>query len=66
MEQIRVKIKFFEFIEKLWSQIFTHCLGSIVKVYIICNISAKVSYLKKDWILKYWSKCSEPIELENF
>ena len=54
---------FFEFIGK-----FSYCfwLWSIMKVYIICCILAKISYLAKIWFLRYRPKCSWPIRLQDF
>ena len=58
------KIGFFEFIGK-----FSHyfCLiWSIKKAYIICCIVAQILYFGKIWFLRYWSKCSQPIRLQDF
>ena len=39
---------------------------SIMKIYNICCVPAKIPYLGKFWFLRYGPKCSQPIRLQDF
>ena len=43
-----------------------YCICSMVKTYIICCIPGQISYLGKFLILRYGSKCSQLIRLQDF
>ena len=39
---------------------------SVMKIYIICCVPARIPYLGKFWFLRYGPKCSQPIRLQDF
>ena len=43
-----------------------HWSSSIMKIYIICFVHAQLPYLEKILFLRYSSKCSQPIRLQDF
>ena len=55
---------FFEFIEKVFINFFWIC--STMKIYIICCAPTQIPYLGKFLFLRYGSKCSQPIRLQDF
>ena len=41
-------------------------ISSLMKIYIICCVPAQIAYLGKFLFLRYRSKCSQPIRLQDF
>ena len=41
-------------------------IWSIIKIYIIFCVPAQIPYLRNFLLLRYGSKCSQPIRLQNF
>ena len=54
------KQSFLNLLEKLFINFYWIC--SIMKVYIICSVSAQISYLGKSWFLRYGRQCSQSIK----